>query len=130
VLAQPKLGIPAAIKEKIMARKKSWGLRPQNSSKMSEKRTDDDEFRFDIRARGGKITRLKFLERHGESFQPVEGDFTQKHVQHANLMAKAASALSKEVTLPFDAEAIADGLNAPRRGGKSSARKSGDLYQV
>jgi len=115
-----------------MAKKKSSGYRPQKSSEKREKRTDENnhEFRYDIRARGGKITRLNFLERHGESFQPVEGDFTQEHVQHAIIMSKAASALAKKVTLPFDAAAIADGLNAPSRGGKRSAPKSGDLYQV
>jgi hypothetical protein len=114
-----------------MAKKKSSGYRPQKSSEKREKRTDENnhEFRFDIRARNGKLTRVRFLERNGEAeFHNVTGNFTEQHVRHARLLAKAGSMSAKRIALPYDADAIVHEANTPPRRKKRVTPRAVGLY--
>jgi hypothetical protein len=61
---------------------------------MSARIGTDREYRLDLRGKGGKVERVKILERLGDGkFHPCDGDFTEAQVVHLRLFAKVVSPL-------------------------------------
>src|SRR2546430_5695934 len=84
---------------------------------------NDCEYRLDIRGKGRKVHRVKILERQGGGkFHPCNGDFTDDHVAHFGLFAKAAAAVAKAAAPPFDAAAIVSKVNGSRRKKRSGEK--------
>jgi hypothetical protein len=74
------------------------------------------QYRLDIRGKNGNVDRVKILERQdGAKFVPIDGNFTDEHMVHLELFAKAAAAVAKAAVPPFDADAILRKVNTPRR---------------
>jgi hypothetical protein len=83
---------------------------------MSARFKGNQEFRMDMRGKGGKVSRVRLLQRAaGEKFRSCGDEFTAEHAAHFLLFAKAAAAVAKVVTPPFDADAIVSQLNGSRR---------------
>jgi hypothetical protein len=84
--------------------------------KMKTRNGRGEEFRIDIRGGDGEVSRVRVLQRvFGGKFRPLEGEFTEEQVAHFELFAKAAAAVAKAISPPFDADAIVAKMNGSRR---------------